>query len=345
MQTSRYLDCLMTSTTPLSSPPLHQALRVLADETRLRILALLAEVELSVGEIARCLAMGQSRVSNHLRVLRENGLIGERHEGSFTFCRLDVPEGAFGDMWGALAPSLAAIDQAAADRRRLATVLADRSENRSFFDKIAGDWDLIGADFTRGTGRLEMLSCLVPNTLKIADVGCGTGYLAAALGRRVGHVICVDASEPMLARARENLHASSATMEFRIGVLEQLPLEDDEVDAACAHMVMHHLVDPRLGFAEMARVVRPGGLVVCIDMLPHHEVWMRDAMADTRLGIEPTSLVDDMERAGLTNVRHEMLSENYIVETPSGRTIELPLHLVHGRVPDADRHDDESTAS
>lgn len=326
----------MSMTSPISAPPLHQALRVLADETRLRILALLAEVELSVGEIARCLAIGQSRVSNHLRILRENGLIGERHEGSFTFCRLDVPEGAFGDMWAVLAPSLAELDQAEADRRRLATVLADRGENRSFFDRIAGDWDTIGADFRRGTGRLELLSCLVPADLKVADVGCGTGYLAAALGRRVGHVICVDGSEPMLARARDNLHGATAQIEFRLGALEQLPLSDDEVDAACAHMVLHHLVDPRLGLAEMARVVRPGGVVVCVDMLPHHEVWMRDAMADTRLGVDPGTLVDDFERAGLVSVRHEMLSENYVVEAPSGRTVELPLHLVQGRVPTTD---------
>lgn len=322
----------MSTTSSISSPPLHQALRVLADETRLRILALLAEVELSVGEIARCLAVGQSRVSNHLRVLRESGLIGERHEGSFTFCRLDVPEGAFGAMWEALAPSLAGLDQAEADHRRLATVLADRGENRSFFDRIAGDWDTIGADFSRGTGRLEILSCLVPRGITVADVGCGTGYLAAALGRRVEHVICVDSSEPMLARARDNLHGVTASIEYRLGALEQLPIADDEVDAACAHMVLHHLVDPRLGLAEMTRVVRPGGVVVCVDMLPHHEVWMRDAMADTRLGVEPAALVDDLERAGLVDVRHEMISENYVVEAPSGRHIELPLHLAHGRV-------------
>ncbi len=308
-------------------------LRVLGYPTRLRLLALLAQAELSVGELARALAMGQSRVSNHLKILRDADLLAERHAGSFTFCRLNVPAGAAGDLWRALAPGLDALDDRQADKRRLAALLADRADSRSFFDRIAGDWDLIGSDFARGTGRLEALSLLVPRELCVADVGCGTGYLSRALARRVGRVLCVDSSEAMLQRARENLRDVPATLEFRQGSIEALPLREAEVDAAFAHMVLHHLPDTGPGLRELSRVTRPGGLVACVELLPHREDWMHGAMADTRLGLEPAALAADFRAAGLLDVAHEMLDDAYMVEHPSGRKISLPLFLMHGRRP------------
>jgi len=316
---------------PVAHEPVTAVLRVLSDETRLRILYALSRAELAVGEIARVLAVGQSRVSNHLKILREFGLVSERHEGSFTYCRVVVPEGPAGELWRAIEPTLASLDPADADERRLHALLAERSDSRAFFDRIAGDWDLIGSDFARGSGRLQALSCLVPGDLVVADVGCGTGYMAAALARRVGRVICIDSSPAMLDRAQQNLGRPRAVVEPRLGSLESLPLQDEEVDAAFAHMVLHHLMDVRRGVREMARVVRPGGLVVCVELLPHHESWMRDEMADVRLGIEPRELEAELAAAGLHHVSREILSDGYIVENPSGRRIELPLYLIHGR--------------
>jgi len=310
-------------------------LRVLGDPTRLRILSLLAQAELSVGELARALAMGQSRVSNQLKLLREADLLTERHEGSFTFCRLNVPGGPAGDVWRALGPGLEGLRDRKADDRRLAAVLADRADSRAFFDRIAGDWDLIGSDFLRGTGRLEALSCLAPRELTVADIGCGTGYLARALARRVTRVVCVDTSAAMLDKARENLRGVPAELEFRLGSMERLPLRDEEVDAAFAHMVLHHLPDVGDGVRELARVTRPGGQVVCVDLLPHRESWMREAMADTRLGLDPDGLRHDFRAAGLTAVEKEVLDDAYMVEHPAGRKISLPLFLIRGRRPAA----------
>jgi ArsR family transcriptional regulator len=310
-------------------------LRVLGDPTRLRILALLAQAELAVGELARALGMSQSRVSNHLKILRESDLLEERREGSFSFCRLHVPEGAPGDLWRALSPGLEALEERQADNRRLAAVLADRADSRSFFDRIAGDWDLIGSDFARGTGRLEALSCLVPSELVVADVGCGTGFLARALARRAARVICIDTSVAMLDKARENLRDVLAALEFRPGAMEALPLRDGEVDAAFAHMVLHHLADVATGLREMARGVKPGGQVVCVELLPHHESWMHETMADTRLGLDPAALHNDFRAAGLADVEREMLDDAYVVEHPSGRKISLPLFLMRGRRPAA----------
>ena len=334
---------------PVEQASVISSLRVLGDPTRLRLLALLAQAELSVGEIARALAMGQSRISNHLKILREADLIAERHEGPYTFCRLVLPEGPAGDLWRALEPSLADLEAREADDRRLAQVLADRGDSRAFFDRIAGDWDLIGSDFARGTGRVEMLGALVPPSLVVADVGCGTGYLARALARRVARVICIDTSAAMLDQAREKLADLDGRVEYRLGAVETLPLTDGEVDAACAHMVLHHLHDPRRGLAEMTRVVRPGGTVACVELLPHNEAWMHAAMADTRLGLDPHQLAADFRAAGLADVAHELLDDAYVVEHPGGRRVTLPLFLIRGRrpaaAPSASHHSPEETTT
>jgi len=214
---------------------------------------------------------------------------------------------------------------------RLAAVLASRTDSRAFFDRIAGSWDVIGSDFSRGTGRLEVLGCLVPDDLVVADVGCGTGYLAGTLGRRARKVVCVDASAAMLHEAAKNLADLHAEVELREGDIEHLPLADGEVDVACAHMVLHHLAETRVGLEELVRVVKPGGQVVCLDMLPHNEAWLRDAMADVRLGLEPTTLEQELRAVGLVDVSREMLEDRYVVEHPSGRRVELPLYLIRGR--------------
>ena len=316
----------------LTQDSLTGMLRVLADETRLRLLVLVSQAELSVGEIARCLAMGQSRISNHLKILREVGLVGERHEGSYTFCRLEVPPGSLGRLWQAVAPSLDGLARREADLARLAVVLAERSDSRAFFDRIAGDWDVIGSDFKDGTGRLSALSCLVPRETIVADVGCGTGYLAAALARRVDRILCIDPSTAMLDQARINLSGATAAIEFRQGTMEALPVDDGTVDAAFAHMVLHHLADTRSGLDEMVRIVRPGGCLVAIELLPHNESWMHEQLADTRLGLEPAALEDEFRSVGLIDVEREFLTDRYVVEHPSGRSVDLPLYLVRGRL-------------
>jgi ArsR family transcriptional regulator len=135
----------------------------------------------------------------------------------------------------------------------------------------------------------------------------------------------------MLDRARENLTGLRAEVELRVGSMEALPIADGEVDAACAHMVLHHVTDVRDGLAELARVTRPGGRVVCLDLLPHRESWMHDGMADARLGLDPAALVADMRAVGLSDVAHEVLGDSYVVETPNGRKVQLPLFLARAR--------------
>src|SRR5688572_6067436 len=163
---------------------LTNVLKVVADPTRLRILGLLAREELSVGELARAVAMMQSRVSNHLKVLRECGMLEERREGASVLVRLARGQGMPDDLWAVIESRLASVEGRANDLERLEQVLEDRRKrSRQFFDRVAPEWDVVGSEFKRGIARWRALGSLVPSGLVVADVGCGTGYMAREIGR------------------------------------------------------------------------------------------------------------------------------------------------------------------
>jgi len=309
-------------------------LKVLADPTRLRILGLLAQEELSVGELARAVAMLQSRVSNHLKVLRECGMLEERREGASVLVRLARGTGVPDDLWSAIESRLESVDGRANDLKRLERVLDDRRErSREFFDRVAPEWDLLGSEFKRGLVRWRALSCLIPDGLVVADVGCGTGYMARALVRVADRVVCIDHSEAMLEQAKSRLAADLARVEFRVGELDRLPLADGEVDAVFANLVLHHVPDVLAALREMRRALKPGGRLVVTDLLPHKESWMTEAMADLRLGLDATELKSRVEKAGFVDARADEIEDAYVVEGPAGRKAELPLLLIHARVP------------
>ncbi len=303
-------------------------LKVLADPTRLRILALLSQEELSVGELARATALAQSRVSNHLKVLRESGMLEERREGSSVLVQLATGRGLPEELWAAIEPRVRELEERSDDLDRLQRVLEDRRQrSREFFDRVAPEWDVMGSDFARGAARLEALNRLIPRQLVVADVGCGTGYMARALVKQVDRVICVDHSEAMLAQARQTLQGLASKVEFRQGELDRLPLQDGEVDAVFAHMVMHHVPDLSAALREMHRALRPGGIMVITDLVPHREAWMTEQMADLRLGVDAPDLARRAERTGFRGARTETPDDAYVVESPGGQRIELPLFL------------------
>ncbi len=335
-----------TAAQGLSAPSL---LKVLADPTRLRALALLGLEELSVGELSRALGMAQSRVSNHLRVLREHDLLSERKAGTSTFLRSAVAsaDGASSAarLWAAVAPDLGSIPEHESDRLRLASVLAGRhADDRAFFDRMAGDWDKVGALFRTGEARQRAAASLLPAGLTLADLGCGTGYVARSLVGLCDRLICIDRSDGMLQEAEARLRRTApeaARLEFRQGELDALPLEDGELDGATAAMVLHHL--PELGPAlrEMRRVLKIGGTLSIIELMPHREAWMHADLGDRHLGLDPTTVQSELLRAGFDDVRVEPLEDRYCPQpsapSPSESVeadgVALPLYLVRGRNP------------
>jgi ArsR family transcriptional regulator len=332
----------------LAAAPVSAVLKLLADPTRLRILALLEREELRVGELSQALGMGQSRVSNHLRLLRDAGLLEERHAGTSTY--LQLARGGAGQqvaarLWSTLRAEVTAQPAHAADLRRLGSVIAERERTSAdFFERAARDWDKIGGEFQTGQARQRAAALLLPPGLVLADLGCGTGYLASSLAGLARKVICVDRSRAMLQRARERLErASPATeLEFRLGELDDLPLATGEVDGVVAAMVLHHMARLEPSLREMLRILRPGGTAVVLELAPHREEWMHEVHGDRHLGLERDAVRAAFERTGFASAEVEPVDDRYQPALPPAETSSKPaaperarleLFLVRGRKP------------
>lgn len=313
-------------------------LKLLADTTRLRILALLEREELSVGELSRALGMAQSRVSNHLRILREAELLAERHAGVSTYLRLQLAgpnTDAVARLWSTLRSEMDDLAEHSADLVRLEGVLAERRGRTDFFDRVAGEWDKIAGSFTSGQARLRAASHLLPSDCVIADLGCGTGYMAESLLGQCGRLICVDRAEGMLDEAQKRLgrRASATKVEFRRGELDALPLADGEVDGVIAGMVLHHLPSLADALREMYRVLKPGGTAVIMELAPHREAWMRAELSDRHLGLEAADVLAGLQRAGFVDVVLDPVNDAYRPPHPEGLSVSLTLFIARGRRP------------
>ena len=314
---------------------LQSTLKLLSDPLRLRLCAILGRAELAVQEMVAITGLQQSRVSNHLSLLKRAGVVRDRREGSWSFHSLVEPSDD-----GPLSPSLFAAtiepylgsEEGARDLAALQVVLDRRREkSREAHDRLAGQWQELGEEFAIGTLRSELLAQAWPCGPKVADLGCGAGFLSSLLALRSAEVIGVDHSERMLQEARANVPAA----EFRRGELDALPLADAEADAVFANLVWHHVPDHDAAAREVHRVVAPGGVVVVSDLMPHESEWMRDRMGDLRLGVKPDQVVASLARAGFRELLSERLCDRYCVQAPSGERAEFSMFVVRGLRPTA----------
>lgn len=301
--------------TTVAAEALQKVFKTLADPTRVRILRLLEQEELIVGELMEILSMAQSRVSRHLAILREAGLLSDRREGTFVAYRLVLPEdGPWRDAWILARESLRDDPTAERDDTLLRLALAARTARtgtrHSFFDAVGPEWDALRTVFGDELLRARATAALVPPGLRVADIGTGTGVLALELAGLGLDVVGIDLSEGMLEAAREKWAAietdTTGRVDFRRGDAHALPLEDESVDAAFAHMVLHSLEEPSRAIEEMARIVRPGGQVILVDFLAHDHTWMEKDLGLLWLGFEPDTLRVWIESAGLEppRIRH-----------------------------------------
>jgi len=283
--------------------------KTLSDPTRVRILALLEREELAVQDLMAVLGMAQSRVSRHLAILREAGVLADRRDGTFVFYRMSpsLPD-AWRSAWALVAKARAEDPTAARDAAALSAHRDSRqARTRAFFDAVGPEWDALRKVFNDDALRARAVARLVPPGLAVADVGTGTGILAGELARLGCRVVAVDHSSRMLAAARANLEAAGAAdVELREGPAEALPLREGEVDAAFAHMVLHYLASPPDAIAEMVRVVRPGGVVVLVDFERHDREWMREELGVVWLGFPIEDVRGWLAAAGLEDVRIEL---------------------------------------
>ncbi len=280
--------------------------RLLGDEVRLRILRLLAADALNVTELTGIVGIAQSGVSRHLGLLRDAELVTEEKSGGYTWFRLNPATRTADDKHGALGPMLDTLfAQAAdpvlrADDAKLQEVLRLRKESFAAHGAIDDTRQLVpGRSWPAWTRALSSLL----RHVDVADPGCGDGYLPTEAARWARKVVAVDRSSEMLERAKALAKRRKvANITWKRGELEKLPLGDASVEIAVLSQALHHADDPAVALGEAARVLRPGGRLLVLDLRQHDQAWVTGALGDRWLGFRDADLKRMMIDAGFRHV-------------------------------------------
>lgn len=279
------------------------ALKAVGEETRLRILALFRTGELTVTELVTILRQSQPRVSRHLRLLCEAGLLERYREGTWIFYRL-AEGGPEGDMARAIMQYIPFSEQILRhDGERLAEIKAERKEIATrYFSENAEDWDRIRTLYV-SEDEVEKILLEVTADMKIddfLDVGTGTGRILEVFAPRIGRGTGIDLSREMLAVARVNLErAKLHNCQVRQGDMYDLALADQSVDLILIHQVLHFADDPSAALREASRLLRRNGRVIVVDFAPHTLEYLRDEQAHRRLGFKDAEVIGWLKQVGL----------------------------------------------
>ena len=302
----------MSGSGKLGFDALNTALKAAGEETRLRVLALLAEAELTVSDLTDILRQSQPRISRHLKLLVEAGLVERFREGTWAFFRL-AEHGGGADVARALIERLNPGDQTIArDRERLSSVRQARAAAaQAYFRAHAAEWDRIR--------KLHVADEAVEDAIRAAlsdkpfrsllDLGTGTGRMLEMFGPDIERGLGLDLSLDMLLLARDRLErAGLRNCSVRQGDIYDLPLADDSFDVVILHQVLHFLDDGARAIREAARVLRPGGRLLVVDFAPHEQEFLREQFAHRRLGFAPDTVMQWIAASGLDPVMHKSLT-------------------------------------
>lgn len=303
--------------------------RAMGDPTRLRIVQLLREMELAVGEIAVVVGQSQPRVSRHIRILVDSGLVDRRREGSWVFLTLrrDETERALGALLDVVprAPSEALWVEA--DLARLAAVRAERSRSaEDYFATHAEQWDAIRSLHAPEADVEQSMSALLETSPlgKLLDIGTGTGRMATVFAGGASSVTAIDRSPDMLRLARAKTPADLGDkVRFMIGDFYSLPVEDATVDTAILHQVLHYAQEPERAIAEVSRVLTEGGRLLIADFAAHEREELRQRDAHARLGFSDAQIEAWYRAVGIELVETRALEGGEL-------TVKLWLGRRHG---------------
>jgi ubiquinone/menaquinone biosynthesis C-methylase UbiE/Fe2+ or Zn2+ uptake regulation protein len=293
----------MSAPAHLAFDDLNSALKAAGEETRLRVLALLAEAELTVSDLTEILRQSQPRISRHLKLLAEARLVDRFREGSWAFFRL-AEHGETAEVARTLVARLDPADPVIArDRERLAEVRAARvAAAQVYFRQHAAEWDRIRHLHAADEAvEAEIRAALAERPFRsLLDLGTGTGRMLELLGADIERGVGVDLSIDMLAFARARLdRAGLRHCSVRQGDVYDLPLPRDSFDVVVIHQVLHFLDDGARAVREAARVLRPQGRLLIVDFAPHALEFLREEHAHRRLGFPPETVAQWMQQAGL----------------------------------------------
>ena len=287
-----------------------KSLRLLSDDTRLRLLLLLRQEELSVAELQEILGMGQSRISSHLAQLRSGGLVADRRAGKniyYAVAQSALPQ----EISRVLDLAATELPETKSDARGLGAVHRKRADlSREYFNRMAGRFGRTYCPGRTWQGVSRMLFTLVPS-LVIADLGAGEGHLSQLLAKQAQHVIAVDNSEKMVeygtSLAREN---GIKNLEYRLGDLEDPPIAPGSVDIVLLSQALHHAARPLRALEAAYRILKPSGKVAVLDLLSHQFEQARELYADTWLGFTESELGGLLTDAGFAQVNAEVVSRD-----------------------------------
>jgi ubiquinone/menaquinone biosynthesis C-methylase UbiE/biotin operon repressor len=276
-----------------------KSLRLASDPNRLRLILLLEHEELSVAELQEILGKGQSQISTNLAQLKQAGLVDDRRTGKNAFYRLSAPA----ELMDVLRRAASEVPEAAQDREALQLALRRRQDNmRRYFDELAGKF---GRQYVPGRswkGIAEALLKLMPPQV-IADLGAGEGTISQMMAQKAKKVIAIDNSEKMVEFGSELAKKHGITnLEYRLGELEEVPIESGTVDLAFLSQALHHARHPERAVAEAWRILKPGGRVAILDLNRHHFEEAREMYADLWLGFTEVEIEKYLAGAGFQNV-------------------------------------------
>ncbi len=280
-------------------PSIIKSLKLLSDPTRLRILVLLLDDALSVAELQEVLGMGQSRISTQLSQLKSAGLVTDERSGKNNMYSSSLPE----DLCEITLRAASEIPEMSADKEALRHILRKRKDTaRTYFDELAGRF---GKDYVPGRSWKALAEALIKslNYRRVADLGAGEGTLSQLLAQRAEKVIAIDLSPKMVEYA-QNLAIQNGllNLEFRIGDIEEPPIEENSIDLAILSQALHHAEHPQKAIASAYRILAPGGRLIILDLLQHNFEEARELYADRWLGFSESHLSSMLEKAGFTQI-------------------------------------------
>ncbi|HWB54936.1 MAG TPA: metalloregulator ArsR/SmtB family transcription factor [Tepidisphaeraceae bacterium] len=276
----------------------------LGDPTRLRLLRLLEHHELTVNDLCDILQLPQSTISRHLKVLADQDWLRSRTQATTHLYRmlLDELSAPARKLWILARQQSDDWATLAQDQLRLRRRLKQRAgDSQSFFASAAGQWDALRSQLYGHGFIAAAIGAMLPSTYTVADLGCGTGSFSQILAPHVKRVLAVDHSPAMLKTASKHL-ADFSNVEVIRAELTSLPIEDHSCDAAVLSLVLTYIDDPAAVLGEMARILKPGGKAIIVDLLPHDRDDFRRELGQISLGFSPESLGSLLQNCSLTKI-------------------------------------------